>query len=134
MKISFTTSPILSDRFASTPTYQFYLSLPSLENLVAFIQNDICGKLDEGCRTQPSSIRTADSLDIDYDSISHALTITGYWSKPPNGGWTEEIPKHPDGTGRVEVGLLSTDKATEFEELKVGGLLAVVGEDERMSK
>ena len=132
-KISFSASRVLSERFASTPTYQFYTSLPSLDHFATFIEANICSELGKGCRAQASSIRSADSLDIDYDSISHTLTLTGYWSSPPAGGWTEKIPKHPDGKGRVEVGLLSIDKADDLEELKVGGLLGVVGEDEKMS-
>lgn len=100
---------------------------------MTFIQESVCGKRDETCRAQASSIQSADSLDIDYDSISQTLTATGYWSTPPEGGWTEEIQKHPVGEGQVEVGLLGTERAIEFEELKVGGLLAVVGKDENLS-
>jgi len=55
-------------------------------------------------------------------------------------GWTERITK-PDensndgreGIDQVEVGLLTTEKAADEEDIKMGGLLSVVGRDEKMS-
>ncbi|KAL4737516.1 protein pbn1 [Aspergillus similis] len=129
---SFITPPILSKRFASTAAYQFYELLPSLENLVTYIQQKFCGT-DDKCHQRAVSILSADSIDINYDSISHTLTMSGYWSQAPRGqGWTETIEKHEGGTDKVEVGLLGAEQASEPEEIKVGGLLAVVGQDEEL--
>jgi hypothetical protein len=72
-------------------------------------------------------------VDVNYDSISHALTVSGYWSKSPGQGWTEQIRKHAADTHQVEVGLLGVESAIEPEELKMGGLLGVVGQDEKLS-
>jgi hypothetical protein len=80
-------------------------------------------------------ISSADSIDVNYDSISHSLTMSGYWSKAPGGadGWTEVIQKYQGAKGQVEVGLLGAEPANEPEEIKMGGLLAVVGEDTELS-
>lgn len=132
-QISFTTPPILSERFASTSSYQFYSILPSLSELVTYIQQKLC-QSDAECQNRATSILSADYLDIDYDSISHALTVSAYWSKSPRGdGWTTEIKKGELGMEKIEVGLLSSEPATEPEELSVGGLLAVIGEDDHPS-
>ncbi|KAF9890984.1 protease B nonderepressible form [Aspergillus nanangensis] len=128
-KTSFITPPILSTRFASTAAFQYHSSLPALENFVTYLQHTTCASADEGCLQHAASILSADSVDINYDSISHALTVSGYWSHAPRSGWTEEIHKHAGGTDQVEVGLLGTEKTTEPEEVKMGGLLGVVGKD-----
>ncbi|KAK1145769.1 protease B nonderepressible form [Aspergillus melleus] len=130
---SFVTPPVLSTRFAATAAYQYHALLPSLDNLISYIQKNLCvGSGSDECLRQAASLASADSLDINYDSISHALTLTGYWSRSPNGGWTEQIRKPVAGAGQVEVGLLSTDKAVEPEEIKMGGLLGVVGSDDKL--
>jgi hypothetical protein len=100
---------------------------------VTYIQQKFCGT-DDKCHQRAASILSADSVDINYDSISHALTMSGFWSQAPGGqGWTETIGKHEGGTDKVEVGLLGAEHANEPEEIKVGGLLAVVGQDEELS-
>ncbi|KAF7593786.1 protease B nonderepressible form [Aspergillus hancockii] len=129
---SFITPPVLSTRFASTASFQYYNSLASLDNLVTYIENKICSSSDEQCLRHAASIRSANSVDINYDSISHSLTVLGYWSQSPGKGWTDEIRKHAAGTDQVEVGLLGTEKATEPEEIKIGGLLGVVGKDDAL--
>ncbi|KAL6239603.1 protein pbn1 [Aspergillus navahoensis] len=130
---SFITPPILSTRFSSTAAYQFHELLPSLENLVTYIQQKFCQTEDDKCHQQAASILAADSVDINYDSISHALTMSGFWSQAPREqGWTEIIEKHKDGTDKVEIGLLGAEQANEPEEIKMGGLLAVVGQDEEL--
>ncbi|KAL4870544.1 hypothetical protein BDV12DRAFT_55716 [Aspergillus spectabilis] len=132
---SFITPPILSTRFASTAAYQFHSLLPSLGDLVTYIQQKICGSETEDgeCHRRAEMLLSADSVDINYDSISHALTMSGFWSKAPGGnGWSETIRKHEGGTDKVEVGLLGAEQASDPEEIKMGGLLAVVGDDEEL--
>ncbi|KEY80201.1 hypothetical protein BA78_0475 [Aspergillus fumigatus] len=133
LRSSFIQPPILSERFAATAAFQYYSRLPSLQNLVAFIQHKFCDRSDEKCVHHAESILSADSVDVNYDSISHALTVSGYWSTSPGQGWTEQIRKHAADTHQVEVGLLGVESATEPEELKMGGLLGVVGQDEKLS-
>ncbi|GFF51849.1 protein pbn1 [Aspergillus lentulus] len=132
LRSSFIQPPILSERFATTAAFQYYSRLPSLQNLVAFIQHKFCDRSDEKCFHHAESILSADSVDVNYDSISHALTVSGYWSKSPGQGWTEQIKKHTADTHQVEVGLLGVESAIEPEELKMGGLLGVVGQDEKL--
>lgn len=83
----------------------------------------------------------ADTFDISYDGISHALTVSAVSSRAPGDeGWTQRIAK-PEGNGtggrdgidQVEVGLLTTEKAADAEDIKMGGLLGVVGKDEKLS-
>lgn len=113
-------------------SYQFYSVLPSISELVTYIQQTLCPSSDVECRNTASSLLSADYVDIDYDRISHALSVSAYWAKSPEGkGWTTEVKKGELGSEKIEVGLLSSQPATEPEELSVGGLLAVVGEDDR---
>ncbi|KAL1885267.1 protease B nonderepressible form [Paecilomyces lecythidis] len=131
-EISFTTPPLISQRFASVASYQFYSVLPSISELVTYIQQTLCPSSDVECRNTAASLLSADYVDIDYDRISHALSVSAYWAKSPEGkGWTTEVKKSELGSEKIEVGLLSSQPATEPEELSVGGLLAVVGEDDR---
>lgn len=135
IKKSFITPPVLSTRFASTTTYQFHELLPSLENLVTYIQQKFCSTGDKECYHRAELILAADSVDMNYDSISHALTVSGYWSQAPGAqGWTETIGKREAGTDQVEVGLLGAEQANDPEEIKMGGLLAAVGNDNELSK
>ena len=71
-------------------------------------------------------------MDIDYDAISHALLIAAYWERGPDGGaWNEKIEN--SGDERVEVGVLNEERADEKEEIKLGGWLTVVGDDDKPS-
>ncbi|KAL4890085.1 PIG-X [Aspergillus ambiguus] len=128
----FVAPPVLSTRFASTAALQFHSVLPSLQNLVAYLQNTVCPAADDECRRRATSLLSADSVDINYDTISHALTLSGYWSRTPPDGWTEEIHARQTGKDQVEVGLLGTEKAIEPEEIQMGGVLAVVGKDDEL--
>ncbi|PKY07250.1 PIG-X-domain-containing protein [Aspergillus campestris IBT 28561] len=132
---SFITPPILSTRFAASASAQFYTRLPSLGSLAAYIERSVCSSSSDpdNCRAQAEALRSADSLDINYDSISHALTVSGFWASAPQGGWTEEIAKPVrKGTDQIEVGLLGAEPAKEPEEIKMGGLLGVVGNDDQL--
>ncbi|KAL2361281.1 hypothetical protein RJZ56_005819 [Blastomyces dermatitidis] len=134
---SFISPPILSRTFISNPPLQFHQLLPSLDEFVKYIQHKICPRLrDEQkitCESDVASLLSADSVDIDYDSVSHTLTTAGYWSKPPQrDGWTETIRKRKKSTDKVEVGILAMERARLPEELSMGGFLAVVGEDKKL--
>lgn len=124
----------------------YWSLLPFPDPLVYYIQDNICAKVPRGsdasgdCIDLASSLH-ADSIDISYDSISRALTVSAVSSRTPaEQGWTKRIAK-PDGNGnggregidQVEVGLLTTEKAADEEDIKMGGLLAVVGRDDKLS-
>lgn len=83
------------------------------------------------------SLLSVASLDVDYDEVSQTLTVSAFWDHPlgRQKGWTETITKN-DGNAkfnRVEVGLLSMERSTQPEELSLGGTLAVVGVDTKLS-
>lgn len=81
------------------------------------------------CHSRVSSLESASQVDIDFDSISHALTITAFW---PSQSWPLDIT-HPLPDSRLEVGILSNEKPVESEELSLAGFLAVIGEDTKAS-
>lgn len=58
--------------------------------------------------------------------------MSGFWSSPPTGGWTEDVEKPAVGD-KLEFGLLGTEPGVDSDELKAGGLLGVVGEDKKLS-
>jgi|SRR5450432_4285485 len=89
----------------------------------------ICPSSNKSCRQRVEGLRTADYIDIDFDTISHALNIISFWSSQT---WDLTIPT----TGpkdRLEVGILSNEAPLEPEELNLGGFLTVVGEDTKPS-
>jgi hypothetical protein len=90
--------------------------------------------LHSGCQKHANSLLSADSIDVDYDSSSRSLVVSGYWSKAPSeDGWTEDIQKDGAGFEKVEVGLLALEKANDPAELSLAGFLGVVGESEKLS-
>lgn len=49
------------------------------------------------------------------------------------GGWTDQFQKPASAADQIEFGLLGADAGLEPEEIKMGGLLAVVGHDKKLS-
>ena len=135
--MSFTSPPILSKRFSSTANLHYHILLSSPDNLVTFIQQTICNKATGDkvahCRDYAASLLSADSIDIGYDSIAHAMTVSAVWNAAPGNGWTDTIQKPDRKTDQIEVGLLGSESAAEPEDIKMGGLLGVVGKDEELS-
>jgi hypothetical protein len=132
---SFITPPLRSTQFASA-SLQYYTYLPSIQSLVRYIQTTVCGhSRADGpeCHTRADALLSADSVDTDYDSVSRALTVSGLWTSPPTGGWTDQFRKPASAADQIEFGLLGADAGLEPEEIKMGGLLAVVGLDEKLS-
>ena len=105
--------------------------LPSLDELVVYIQHEICPPSSSSCAKDAARLDNADSLDLDYDSISHSLRITAYWSRPANSNtWAESITSSSSSEA-LEVGVLSVEQATDPFEISLSGFLTVVGEDDR---
>ncbi|CAG8205670.1 unnamed protein product [Penicillium nalgiovense] len=132
---SFITPPLRSTQFASSASLQYYTYLPSIQSLVRYIQTTVCDhSRADGleCHTRADALLSADSVDIDYDSVSHALTVSGLWTSPPMGGWTDQFQKPASAADQIEFGLLGADAGLEPEEIKMGGLLAVVGHDKKL--
>ncbi|QIW98774.1 hypothetical protein AMS68_004292 [Peltaster fructicola] len=146
---SFNRPAILSDRFATSATYQFFQQQPSLDGLVEHLTK-FCGDLPNdhliSCQTHIKTISTATEVNLDFDAISHALVITAIWPQEARGsktsiaGLSEEASVHAHGRldanehdGTIEIGVLSAEQADEREELKLGGYLVVLGEDKKPS-
>lgn len=100
-----------------------------------YLGKDLCPSSSSGtpsCASRAELLPTANSLDISYDTISHALKATGTW------GFQEQplrvvAPEAKDH--RVEVGILATDKPHGIEphELGLSGSLTVLGQDKKPS-
>ncbi|KAI9818537.1 MAG: protease B nonderepressible form [Pycnora praestabilis] len=130
---SFTHSPILSDRFSHASAFQFYQLLPTLKDLVTYIQQNVCSSTDPACHARASSLNVVSYLDIDFDTISQGLVFNAFWESPSQSGhWNEDID-NVSGKDKVEVGVLANERPTEPEELSLGGFLTVVGEDDNPS-
>ena len=125
---------MLSERFANSASHQYHHLLPSLNELSTYLEQKICPPGGTQCLSRAGAIASADYLDIDYDSISQALVIKTYRNQSPTvgGTWNEEI-KAIDDT-KLEIGVLAPEQATEAEELKMGGFLIVIGEDDKPSE
>lgn len=120
---SFTTLP--SERFSLSAAFQYYHSLDDLSALVEYIRNKVCTPADLSCHERISTLHTAGHLDIDFDTISHALTLAAFW---PAQIWDLSLTSN-NPNDRLEVGILSNEKPTEPEELSLAGFLTIVGED-----
>jgi hypothetical protein len=86
-------------------------------------------KSEFSCGERVEKLIDAGSIDFDYDTISHALTVSAYWAPEE---WNVDIHKL-DSKDRVEVGILSSEKPTDPEELSLGGFLTVLGDDTKPS-
>lgn len=139
-RTSFISPSLVSERFAQTASLQYYSLLPSMRRLAAYIQRKICKPSDLTCIHTASLLNLADAVDFDYDSISHALTMTVLWSKQPEviydpigefttfDAWNLDIQSNRND--KVEVGILSAAPAVEPSDLQLSGFLTVVGEDD----
>ncbi|KAH6681729.1 PIG-X [Halenospora varia] len=123
---SFTNLPI--ERFSLSAAAQYYDPLSSLKDFVTYITHKLCKSADSRCLSRVSLLSSASTIDIDFDTISHALTLTAFW---PIRDWDLDF-KSTSGD-RLEVGILSVEQAVELEELSLGGFLTVVGEDSKPS-
>ncbi|KAG9247044.1 PIG-X [Calycina marina] len=120
-------TPLPNERFSLSAASQYYTPLPALSSLITYATHRLCSSKLQKCISRMQSFSHASTLDVDFDTISHALTITAFWAASIQsfhiGGMT-----HRD---RLEVGVLSINQATEPEELSLGGFLTVVGEDKK---
>ena len=131
-KDSFISLSVLSERFASSSAYQYHELLPSLIDLVTYIQQKLCAN-DGPCKARSDTLRSADYLDVDYDTISQSFTVSASWHTSPSPGTWDERIDNRGGSVKVEVGVLANEKATRPEELSLGGYLTVLGEDKEPS-
>ncbi|KAK7728410.1 protease B nonderepressible form [Diaporthe eres] len=135
-KTSFTSLP--SDRFSHSTAFQYYQPLEDLSVFTKYVGKDLCHSPgsassstgSSSCASRVDLLSTASSLDISYDTISHALKVTGTW------GFQDQplrVVAPEAGNHRVEVGILATDKPHGIEphELGLSGSLTVLGQDKK---
>jgi hypothetical protein len=132
---SFTSTSVISERFASSSSHSYYQRLAFPRHLLAYLTHKICKQHGEPCTTRVAGLESADYLDIDYDTISQALVIRSFHQLRPGRSPLNEVLR-PIGDTRLEVGILSSEKATESEPetLKMGGFLTVIGDDDKPSE
>jgi hypothetical protein len=102
----------------------------SLLPFTEHVKNVLCFPDDPACAAELGRLAEATSLDISYDTISHALKSTII------SPYQEQTLHVTSTTGhRTEVGILAEDKPPNLEpfELGISGLLAVLGQDSRPS-
>ena len=128
LKDSFTSLP--TDRFSHSAAFQYYQPLARVSELAEYIKKNLCSETDVTCHTRIDRLDETTSLDISYDSISHALKITASW---PYGKQPLRVEAQP--RRRTEVGILAADKPANLEphELGVSGLLTVLVQDSEPS-
>jgi hypothetical protein len=118
-------------RFSHSSASQYYTPLPSLKTFQTYLQHRLCSTSSPECLSRLSTIQNAVTVNIDYDTLSHALTITTF---SPSTTQSLNLSK-PPGSSRLEVGILSIEpqNAKEPEELSLAGFLTVIGEDTKPS-
>lgn len=142
---SFIRPAILSERFAHVASFQYYQELPTLQHFADYISRESCPTIANvrkrhACEQFAKSLPDAVAFDVDFDALSQAITVTAIWSQLSAGSdaTSQELSETQihriDSNDRVEVGVLMSEKADEPEELKLGGYLAVLGEDAKPGK
>ncbi|KAF2238565.1 PIG-X-domain-containing protein [Viridothelium virens] len=124
---SFINVPILSERFSSTASFQYYSLWPSLKKFVTYVEHAV----HESQQAKIRSLLDVNQLDVDCDIISHACILNAYWAEPTGNKHWKELIETKKTSGTLEVGILTNEKPLEPEELSLSGVLAVVGEDDR---
>ncbi|KAF2639048.1 PIG-X-domain-containing protein [Massarina eburnea CBS 473.64] len=120
--------PILSERFSMSASSQYYSYVPTLANLVNYVQEKVCGE-KKRCKEEVGELLEADYLDVDYDAISHAVVLNAFWSTALDGdSWAETISVPGKGQS-VEVGVLMHETRPDPEDIGFGGFLTVLGQD-----
>ena len=141
VKQTFTKPSVLSERFAAASTYQYY-HLASIDqyigvNLLARLCDSKSPAL-HACKDQVQELENASYIDVDFDAISHALVFTAFFN--PHRGHILPAQRDKRSIKRlraedtIEVGVLQNEKATEPEELSLGGYLTVIGQNDHPSK
>jgi len=93
--------------------------------LSSYIRSIVCNQKDIHCPPDAFDLSDLSYLDLDYDTLTHALTLTGLSPSVGENG----ISASRSAPDRVEVGMLNNEKPDEPEELKLGGFLTIIGED-----
>ena len=136
---TFSRPSILSERFATSSTYQYYQYAPINSRVGEVFLRKICGTKPtalESCESQMQELARVNSIDIDFDVISHSLILSAFWPASDTdkdsliARRAARAVQKPRAQDRVEVGVLQVENATEPEEMSLGGYLTIIGEDD----
>lgn len=134
---SFSKPPILSERFTSSATYQFYHAPYDLRKVSEYLASQALTKQGRWpvIETLSTTFRRTSSfayIDVDFDAISHAVTVTALTLPNARGNNRDNTlaVRKDDPSDRLEVGILEPQDPDEPEELSLGGYLTVIGEDD----
>lgn len=130
---SFTQPPILAERFSMSASSEFYANAPSVLPLISYIQAKLCPSSSATCKEAAASLSSATYIDVDYDSISHAVIFNAFWAQSPDAAsWTETISL-PGAEETIEIGILSTEPNPDPDIIGFSGFLTVLGQDDKPS-
>lgn len=136
---SWTRPPVLSERFASTPSYQYYFPPTIRQRTSEIFLKEVCSGQSSSlgdCSPLLEELKYADYIDVDFDAISHAVTLTAFWSAdsaidaPSIAQRRQRTIKKLKVDDRIEVGVLTPETSKEPEQLSLGGYLTVIGEND----
>lgn len=134
----FTRIPIAAERFASSASLQYHDTpavgeIPNLviQNCLDYFGEKICPKDSVTvCEDHAATLKDARYVDIDYDAISQAITLSVFFDIGKE--WHEQI-ENPKPQTKVEIGVLANQEPSTLQELSLGGYLATLGEDTKAS-
>lgn len=146
--------PASPKRFVLSAADHYFEPLPDLIHFEAYIHEKICSTSDKSCQGSARLLQFAQYIDIDYDTVSHSLTISIFHAGFPGSGlsstrytsqieqqhqvqqeatgWEERIEDF-GGSLPTEVGIFSNEKPTQPDELSLSGFLLVIGKDKKPS-
>ncbi|KKA26761.1 hypothetical protein TD95_001702, partial [Thielaviopsis punctulata] len=121
-----------TERFPSSPAFQYYEPLESLETFSNYIKSYLCGPADTACENI-DSVQDVSSLDISYDSISRSVKVTAL--SPLNKQPVSITAPSKGDHHRTEVGILTPGAPPNMKEGDIGmsGLLTVLKESKKPS-
>ncbi|KAF2257787.1 hypothetical protein CC78DRAFT_572948, partial [Lojkania enalia] len=128
-KESFIKLPVLSERFSMSASSEYYAYVPALSNLVSYIQENLSPTGSTSGKVAAESLLSASYLDIDYDTISHAIIVNAFFSEPKTAStWTETISL-ASKEETIEIGVLNHEPNPDPEDVAFSGFLTVLGQD-----
>lgn len=131
-----------NDRFSHSTAYQYYAPLDTLTPFITYAHSTLCPPPSSvhpeasSCTAHVDRLSVANSLDISYDTISHALKVIATWGVQDQPLIvTSPFDKTKQEQHRVEVGVLGGDtpRGIEAHELGLAGFLTVLGQDKKPS-
>ena len=134
LKKAYTRTLVDPEHLSQSATFQCYVNLSSLTDLVTYLQQKICPKSSKTCYARAAALQFADYIDLDYEDSSQTVVLTSLWHRPPleQVTWIETISDSHE-KGPVEVGVLANELSVRAGEVSLGGFLVVIGKDERPS-